>query len=56
MPDFRVVHACWYPKEVNALTTHLDSKQRILDSAWPELACSGSAGYDAAETLRHSFT
>lgn len=51
MPGFRVVHACWHPKEMDVLTPYLDSKKRILDHAWPELACRGSAGYDAVETL-----
>lgn len=51
MPDFRVVHACWHSKELEVLSTYLDAKQRVLNSAWPELTRSGSAGYYAVETL-----
>lgn len=51
MPGFRVVHACWHPQEIEVLNAHLDSKQRVLDTAWPELARPEGTGYEAAETL-----
>lgn len=51
LPGLRVVHACWHTKELKVVAHYLDAKQRILDSAWPELTRSGSAGYDAIETL-----
>lgn len=51
LPGFRVVHACWHTQQLKVVAHYLDAKQRILDSAWPELTRSGSAGYDAIETL-----
>lgn len=51
MPGFRVIHACWHPQQIEVLNAHLDSKQRVLDAAWPELARPEGAGYEALETL-----
>lgn len=51
LPNFRVVHACWHPKQLKVIAPYLDSQQRILENAWPELTLEGNLGFEAVETL-----
>lgn len=51
LPEFRVVHACWHPEQMNKIAPYIDGWQRIREEAWPDLARPGTAGFDALETL-----
>ena len=31
LPEFRVVHACWHPDHISAITKHTNSKNCLLD-------------------------
>lgn len=48
--DFRVVHACWSPRHVEALTEHLDG-DRLTDQGVEASNRKGSSAYEAVETL-----
>lgn len=51
LEGLRVVHACWHSPSINILEGFVDSQQRILPDAWPDLTRKGWAGFEALETL-----
>jgi len=51
LPDFRVVHACWHPKQVSVIGNYTDSSNRLLQESWVEASLKGSEAYEAIETL-----
>ena len=50
-PTFRVVHACWSPKQVNVLLPDLRSGARLTPELIERAHRKGNAAYDAIETL-----
>ncbi|MBM7454637.1 hypothetical protein HNR62_000466 [Oceanisphaera litoralis] len=51
LPEFRVVHACWHPEQLDKIAPYIDERQRIREYAWPMLTRLGEAGFEALETL-----
>lgn len=52
LPGLRVVHACWHTPSFDALTEHLDGRQRIRDeAAWVALNRRDNPAYGALETV-----
>ncbi|MFL1455416.1 metallophosphoesterase [Marinobacter sp. GN3S48] len=51
LPQFRVVHACWHPEHLSAITRYTDSENRLLPDAWEKASRKGSEVYEAIETL-----
>ena len=50
-PGFRVVHACWSPKHVDALRPHLRDGARLTPEIVEAASRKGSDSYDALETV-----
>jgi hypothetical protein len=50
-PGFRVVHACWSPRDVATLTPHLMAGARMTPGLVEAASRKGTATYDAVETL-----
>nr|WP_299242930.1 metallophosphoesterase [uncultured Halomonas sp.] len=50
LDGLRVIHACWHPPSLGALSDYTDGQQRILSDAWPALCRKDSAPFDALET------
>jgi hypothetical protein len=51
LPGLRVVHACWHPDYIEAISSYTDSKNRLLPETWKYSSREGSEAYDAIETL-----
>lgn len=51
LPEFRAVHACWHPQQIDALAPWMDGAQRIKPDAWPEVTTKGTNAFEAAEVL-----
>lgn len=50
-PGFRVVHACWSPKHIDALRPHLRSGERLTPGVVEAASRKSSELYDAVETV-----
>lgn len=51
LDGIRVVHACWHPESLHALSQFTDEKNRLLMDALPDLTRKGTDPYDALETV-----
>jgi len=51
LPQFRVVHACWHPEHLSAITRYTDSENQLLPDAWEKASRKGSEAYEAIEML-----
>ncbi|MBD3877651.1 metallophosphoesterase, partial [Pseudomonas kunmingensis] len=47
----RVIHACWHPRQIEALASHLDVHARIRSGSWSAVCTEGSEAFDAVEIL-----
>ncbi len=51
LPGLRVIHACWHPHYIQVLQPWIDSHNRILPEAWPELCAEDTPAFEAVEIL-----
>lgn len=51
LPEFRVVHACWYEPALQVLDGYLDEHNRLKDESWVFAARQGTEAYEAVEVI-----
>ena len=51
LPEFRAVHACWHPQQLEAIKPALDEAGRLKSDSWACASEKGHPVYEAVETL-----